>query len=91
MDYNGADSLVYTFTPDDGSDPFTIKKAVGVKRIDAPDAQSEPAQYEFYNVFSANTLKAGNSYAVTIQAYDRNDAAIEGAACEIGVLEIGTK
>lgn len=45
----------------------------------------------FYNVFPADTLKAGNSYAVTIQAYDRNDAAIEGAACEIGVLEIGTK
>ena len=55
------------------------------------DAQSEPAQYEFYNVFPADTLKAGNSYDVTIQAYDRNNAAIEGAACEISVSEIRTK
>lgn len=34
---NGADSLVYTFTPDDGSDPFSVTKAVGVTRIDEPD------------------------------------------------------
>lgn len=51
-------------------------------RLDALDAESEPAQYEFYNVFPADTLKEGNSYHVMIQAYDRNDAAIEGATCE---------
>ncbi len=82
---NGADSLVYTFTPADGSEPFRTTKAVGVKRIDEPDGESEPAQYEFYNVFPADTLKAGNSYDVTIQAFDRNNAAIEGAACEFTI------
>ena len=51
-------------------------------RLDALDVESEPAQYEFYNGCPAETLKAGNSYHVTIQAYDRNDAVIEGATCE---------
>ena len=68
---NGADSLVYTFTPSDGSDPFSITKSVGVRRIDEPDEESDPALYEFYNVFPENTLKAGNSYDVTVQVYDR--------------------
>ena len=84
---NGADSLVYTFAPSDGSEPFTVKKAVGVRRIDAPDAESEPAQYEFYNVFPADTLEAGNTYDVTIQAYDRKGEAISGAVCEFSVSE----
>lgn len=47
--------------------------------------ESEPALCEFYNVFPADTLKAGNSYDVTIQAFDRNNAAIEGAACEFTI------
>ena len=79
---NGAHSLVYTFTPVDGSEPFSIKKAVGVRRIDSPDGESGPALYEFYSVFPENTIKAGNSYDITIQAYDRKDAAIKGAICE---------
>ena len=79
---NGADSLVYTFTPVDGSDPFTITKAVGVRRIDEPDGESDPALYEFYNVFPENTLKAGNSYDITVQAYDRKSMAIKGAVCK---------
>ena len=78
---NGADSLVYTFTPADGSDPFSITKAVGVTRIDEPDGESTPAIYEFYNVFPENTLRAGNSYEVNIQAFDKKGAQIEGAVC----------
>ena len=85
---NGADTLIYTFTPaersDDGSKPFSIRKPVGIKRIDTPDqeAETEAAVYEFYNVFPADTLKTGTSYKVTVQAYDRKDVAIEGAACD---------
>lgn len=79
---NGADSLVYQFTPADGSDAFSIQKDVGVRRIDQPGDASEPALYEFYNVFPENTLQAGNSYDVTVQAYDRKGAAVEGAVCE---------
>ena len=78
---NGTGSLVYTFTPADGSDPFSITKAAGVIRIDEPDGESEPALYEFYNVFPENTLMAGNSYDVTIQAFDKNGAEINGVAC----------
>ena len=78
---NGADSLVYTFTPADGSDPFSITKAVGVTRIDEPDRESNPAVYEFYNVFPENTLMPGNSYEVTIQAFDKKGALIKGAVC----------
>ena len=78
---NGADSLVYTFTPSDGSDPFSMTKAVGVTRIDEPDGESTPALYEFYNVFPENTLMAGNSYDVTIQAFDKKGAEIKGAVC----------
>lgn len=76
---NGADSLVYTFTPADGSDPFSITKAVGVTRIDEPDGKSTPAIYEFYNVFPENMLLAGKSYDVTIQAFDKKGAEIKGA------------
>ena len=79
---NGADSLIYTFTPADGSDPFSITKAVGVRRIDEPDKEANPALYEFYNVFPESTLKAGNSYDVTVQVYDRENTAIEGAVCK---------
>ena len=79
---NGADSLVYTFTPADGSDSFSIEKAVGVSRIDAPDKEKNPAVYEFYNVFQADTLKAGQSYDVNVQAYDRKGEAIKGACCQ---------
>ena len=78
---NGADTLVYTFTPADGSDPFSITKSVGVTRIDEPDGKSTPALYEFYNVFPENTLVAGNSYNVTIQAFDKKGAEIRGAVC----------
>ena len=83
---NGADSLIYTFAPADGSDSFNITKAVGVSRIDEPDGESEPALYEFYNVFPADTLKAGNSYEVTVQAYDQKNAAIQGAVCKFTLL-----
>jgi len=78
---NGADSLVYTFSPADGSDSFSITRTVGVTRINEPDGESTPALYEFYNVFPENTLKAGNSYDVTIQAFDRKGAKIKGAVC----------
>ena len=78
---NGADTLVYTFTPDDGSDEFEITKAVGISRIDQPWGKSSPALYEFYNVFPADTLKEGTSYDISIQAYDRNGDAIEGFMC----------
>ena len=44
---NGAGSLVYTFTPADGSDPFSITKAAGVTRIDEPDGESTPALYDW--------------------------------------------
>ena len=64
------------------TDSFRIKKDVGVRRIDEPGGKSEPALYEFYSVFPENTLKAGNAYTVTIQAYDRNNVAIKGAVCE---------
>lgn len=66
----------------DGSNPFSIKKDVGVRRIDEPEGESDPALYEFYNVFPENTLKAGNSYDITVQIYDRNGMAIKGAACK---------
>ena len=79
---NGADSLVYTFAPADGSDPFSMTKAVGVTRIDEPGGESHPALYEFYNVFPENTLKTGNSYEVTIQAFDKKGAEIKGAVCK---------
>ncbi|MBR2811686.1 MAG: hypothetical protein IKD69_09930 [Solobacterium sp.] len=79
--FNGADSLVYTFSPADGSDSFSITRTVGVTRINEPDGESTPALYEFYNVFPENTLKAGNSYDVTIQAFDKKGAKIKGAVC----------
>ena len=82
---NGADALEYTFTPVDGSDAFSIKKDVGVRRIDSPDGETKPAVYEFYNVFPADTLKAGSSYNVTVQAYDRNNQAVNGAVCEFTI------
>ncbi|MCR5793903.1 MAG: hypothetical protein K6G61_00975 [Solobacterium sp.] len=78
---NGADSLIYTFVPSDGSEPFTITKAAGVSRIDTPDEQQDPALYEFYNVFPEDTLQAGLSYEVTVQAYDRNGMAVPDAVC----------
>ena len=84
---NGADSLVYTFTPADGSDPFSITKSAGVTRTDKPDGKSDPALYEFYNVFPENTLKRGNSYAVTIQAFDKNGAKIKGAFCKFKLAD----
>ena len=84
---NGADSLVYKFTPADGSDPFSITKSVGVTRTDKPDGKSDPALYEFYNVFPENTLKRGNSYAVTIQAFDKNGAKIKGAFCKFKLAD----
>jgi hypothetical protein len=58
-----------------------MTKAVGVTRIDEPDGESTPALYEFYNVFPENTLMAGNSYDVTIQAFDKKGAEIKGAVC----------
>lgn len=82
---NGADSLVYTFAPSDGTETFSITKPVGVSRIDAPEEEAEPALYEFYSVFPADTLKAGSSYDVTIQAYDRNGAVIEGGECKFAL------
>ena len=56
---NGADTLIYTFTPaegsDDGSKPFSIRKPVGIKRIDTPDqeAETEAAVYELNGVLSS--------------------------------------
>ena len=82
---HGADTLVYTFTPADGSDAFRIKKDVGVRRIDERGGEAEPALYEFYNVFPENTLLAGKSYDVTVQAYDRKGVAVKGAVCEFTI------
>ena len=79
---NGAVTLAYTFTPADGSDSFTIHKDVGVRRIDEPGENSKPARCEFYNVFPADTLKSGNSYKVTVRAYDRKSKFIKGAVCK---------
>ena len=79
---NGALTLAYTFTPADGSDSFTIHKDVGVRRIDEPGENSKPARCEFYNVFPADTLKSGNSYKVTVRAYDRKSKFIKGAVCK---------
>ena len=78
---NGADTLVYTFTPADGSDAIRITKAVGVNRIDKPGETVLPALYEFYSVFPDGTLQEGISYDVSVQAYDRNNDAIEGFTC----------
>ena len=44
--------------------------------------ETDLALYEFYNVFPENTLKAGNSYDITVQAYDRKNMAIKGAVCK---------
>ena len=78
---NGADTLIFTFAPADGTDAFAITKAVGVSRIDDPDKTARPALLEFYSVFSAGTLQTDMTYDVTVQAYDRNGAAIDGMAC----------
>ena len=78
---NGADTLVYTFTPSDGSEAFSITKDVGLSRIDKADGNAAPAVYEFYNVFPAGTLEEGTDYDVFVQAYDRNNAAISGVSC----------
>ncbi len=78
---NGADFLVYTFAPADGSDSFRITKAVGVVRTEDPQEPSDPALYEFYSVFPADTLKAGTAYDVTVQAFDRMGGAIPDAVC----------
>ncbi len=84
---NGAETLVYTFTPSDGSNAFTVRKTVGVSRIDKPGEKAEPACYEFYSVFPAGMLKAGTAYDVTIQAYDRKNASIEGMACRFTLAD----
>ena len=36
-----------------------------------------PAVYEFYNVFPAGTLKAGEHYNVSVQAFDQKGQRIE--------------
>ena len=82
---NGADTLEYTFTPDDGSDVFSITKAVGVSRIQAPGEDSLPALYEFYNVFPAGTMKEGVAYDISVQAYDRNGDAVKGFECSFSL------
>lgn len=80
---NGADTLVFRFTPDDGSETFSVTKTIGVSRIDAPDEEADPALYEFYSVFPADTLKEGTAYDLDIQAYDREGSAIEGMSCRL--------
>ncbi len=79
---NGAESLVYTFTPSDGSESSSITKTTGIKKIHALGEEADPAVYEFYSVFAADTLKAGVSYDVTIQAYDRKGMMIPKATCK---------
>ena len=74
---NGAQTLVYTFVPVEGSDAFTVEKLVGVRRIDEPTGESLPAVYEFYNVFPAGTLNAGEHYNVSVQAFDQKGQRIE--------------
>ena len=82
---NGADTLVYTlvytFTPADGSDAFSITKDVGLSRINKLGETALPALYEFYNVFPAGTLKEDIAYDVFVQAYDRNNDIIDGFTC----------
>ena len=75
---NGAETLVYTFTPNDGSEPVSVTKPVGVSRIDRADGRWDPAVYEFYNVFPEDLLDEGAVYEVIVQAQDRKGEAIEG-------------
>lgn len=49
-----------------------------VRPVLPDDGEADPAVYEFYNVFPGGTLQAGNSYDVTVQAFDRKGAPIEG-------------
>ena len=51
---------------------------MGTSRIDRIGDEQSPALYEFYNVFPAGTLKVGGTYFVSVQAYDRNGAEIDG-------------
>lgn len=74
---NGAQTLAYTFVSMDGGDAFTVEKRAGVSRIDEPTEESLPAVYEFYNVFPAGTLKAGERYDVSVQAFDQKGQRIE--------------
>ena len=82
---NGADKLVYTFTPADGSGEFSVEKPVGVSRPGGDDDHVSPAVYEFYSVFPAGTLKDDTSYDVAVQAYDKNGDAIPGAFCRFAI------
>ena len=77
---NGAQTLTYTFVPVGGSEAFSVNKTVGLSRIDNPTDNLKPAVYEFYSVFPAGTLQAGESYDVTVQAFDRKGNLIEGMA-----------
>ena len=78
---NGADTLIYTFTPDDGSSAFSVTKPAGVSRVEEEGEEEDKCYYEFYNVFPAGTLSEGITYDVAVQAYDRNGAVITGAEC----------
>ena len=77
---NGAQTLTYTFVPAGGGEAFRVDKAVGLSRIDTPSDDLNPAVYEFYSVFPAGTLQAGERYDVTVQAFDRSGNLIEGMA-----------
>ena len=58
---------------------------VGLSRIDSPDDDLEPAVYEFYSVFPAGTLRAGERYDVTVQAFDRNGELIKGMTADFRI------
>ena len=71
---------------------FGDNETIRICRIDQVKEEAQegvflinPALYEFYNVFPENTLKAGNSYDVIVQAYDRKNTAIKGAVCKFTV------
>ena len=74
---NGAETLVYTFVPEDGREPFTIEKNAGLSRIDEPTDALSPSVYEFYSVFPAGTLKAGERCDVSVQVLDQKGQPIE--------------
>ena len=75
---NGPQTLMYMFVPVGGGEVFNVNKTVGLSRIDSLTDDLNPAVYEFYSVFPAGTLQAGEHYDVTVQAYDRKGNIIEG-------------
>lgn len=71
FDYrNGIDTLQFTFESEEKS--FTETRKMGMYRLEKAGDEESRCVYEFYSMFDSKLFKSGETYKVTIAAYDRN-------------------